>query len=137
MSGSIRMTCDPVSRRCPFPLFRQRPEGLLVLRPIVERGGIGIRAIGPDEGVHLWIERDLVEQRQIAQRTVQLAGQDGPKIYGLFCAVIELDAKCVWGNDLKSDHAVDWMAQHDPLLWRCYLFRNLLNEQLHVMLKLL
>ena len=79
------------------------------MRPVVERGGIEIRAVGPDQGMHLWIENDLVEQRQIAQGTVQLAGQDGLKVYGLFRAVIELDEERVWGDDIESDHAVSGM----------------------------
>jgi hypothetical protein len=49
-----------------------------VVRPIVQRRRIEVGALGPNEWVHLWINGDLIEQRQFRQGLERLARQYGP-----------------------------------------------------------
>jgi len=60
-----------------------------MLRPIVQGFWIEIGPVRPHQCMHLGIDADLIEQRQVAQRCVDLAGQDGPEVDDLLSCVVE------------------------------------------------
>jgi hypothetical protein len=60
-----------------------------VFGPIVQGRRVKICAIGLHQCLDLWIELDLIEERCIPERTIQLARKDGRKIDHLGCGVIE------------------------------------------------
>jgi hypothetical protein len=59
----------------------------------VKRRRVEVRAVGPHERVHLGVDSDLIEERQVTERSVEIAGQDRPKVNRLLGAVVKLDAK--------------------------------------------
>ncbi len=73
-------------------------------RPIVQGGGIEIRAIGPDQCVNLGIQHDLFKEVQVAQRPVELALEDGAEINFPAQAVVKTDLQGVWPEDGERLH---------------------------------
>ena len=65
-------------------------------------GGVEVRAVRPDQGLHLGIYAHLAKDRRIAQRAVQYSGEHGLEVDGLKRAVIELDTDCMRPNDLDA-----------------------------------
>src|SRR5207244_10628466 len=76
------------------PLPCATRERLAVARPVVQCGGVEVRAVRPDQGVHLGIDAHLAKNRRIAQRAVQCSGEHGLEVDSLRSAVIELDTEC-------------------------------------------
>lgn len=72
-----------------------------MLRPIVKRRGIEIRAIWPDQRVNLRVDADLIEGRQVPQRPEKLSGEDRSKIDELHGVVVESHPQRVGGVDLE------------------------------------
>jgi len=68
----------------------------------VQCGGVEVRAVRPDQGLHLGIYAHLAKDRRIAQRAVQYSGEHGLEVDGLRRAVIELDTDCMRPNDLDA-----------------------------------
>jgi hypothetical protein len=85
-------------------------HGRLVLRPVVQGGGIEIGAVRPHEGVHFAVERDGVELVKIAQRLVELPFQHRPEVYRADQAVVEFDPESIGPFDLERLHFVDGMS---------------------------
>src|SRR6266436_9311472 len=85
-------------------------ERLAVGRPVVQRGGVEVRAVRPDQGVHLGIDAHLAKNRRIAQRAVQCSGEHTLEVDSMRSAVIELDTGCMRPNDFDTMHAMDGMA---------------------------
>jgi hypothetical protein len=61
----------------------------------MERGGIEVGAVGPNESVDFRINSHLIEYGQISQRPKKLSGQYWPKVNHLLGVVIELDPQGV------------------------------------------
>src|SRR2546428_1502888 len=101
------------------PLGRPLPcatrERLAVGRPVVQCGGVEVRAVRPDQGLHLGIDAHLAKNRWIAQRVVQRSGEHRLEVDSLRSAVIKLDMEGIRPNDVDATHAVDGMA-HGPYL---------------------
>src|SRR5947199_4696912 len=97
------------------PLPCATRERLAVGRPVVQCGGVEIRAVRPYQGLHLGIDAHLAKNRWIAQRAVQRSGEHRLEVDSLRSAVIELDMECIRPNDVDATHAVDGMA-HGPYL---------------------
>ncbi len=85
-----------------------------MLGPIVECGGVEIRAIGPGESVHLGIERDLVEDREVAQESIQLPLKNRAKIDHPGESIGELDVQPVRPDDAKGGHLVKPFPRERP-----------------------
>ena len=93
-----------------LPTFRPLMQGQLVNGPIVQRGGIKIRAIRPHLGVHFWINSHLVENIEIVQRRIQFSGKHRLKIDCLSDSVVKAQSQPVRSDDLKFDNFVNRMA---------------------------
>ena len=68
---------------------------------------IEIRAVRPDEGVRIRVDRDLLEDAHIAKRAVQLPAQDRLKIDCSLCPVIEPNIQHERTDDGERDDAVE------------------------------
>ena len=75
-----------------MPLRGMRGQGLCVHRPIMERGRVEIRAVGPDQRMHIGIDPHLIKNHQIAQWAEQFPGKDRLKVDHLFRGIIKSDA---------------------------------------------
>src|SRR6266550_4161668 len=102
----VPMPLGPLGR--PLPCATR--ERLAVGRPVVQCGGVEVRAVRPDQGVHLGIYAHLAKDRRIAQRAVQCSGEHRFEVDSLRSAVIELDTECMRPNDFDTMHAMDGMA---------------------------
>jgi hypothetical protein len=60
-----------------------------VFRPVVERSGIEVCAIWPNQRMDLTIHLDLIEQGQILQGSEKLAAKNGLKVNDLFGFIIK------------------------------------------------
>ena len=67
----------------------------------MKRGRVEVRAVGPHERVHLRVDSNLIEERQVTERAIEFAGQDRPKVNRLLGAVVKLDAKDMRRDDLN------------------------------------
>jgi hypothetical protein len=67
----------------------------------MKRRRVEIRAVWPHERVHLGVDSDLIEERQVAERSVEFAGQNRPKVNRLLGAVVKLDAKDIRRDNLN------------------------------------
>jgi hypothetical protein len=85
-------------------------QRLLVVRPIMQRRGIKVCAVGPNERVHLRIDADSAEQHHIPERRIQFAGQDRLEVDGLGRSVLEVNPESVRRYDLETNHAMDGMV---------------------------
>src|ERR1017187_6422706 len=99
--------------RDPLPPPRQLPKRLLA----VQRSWIEIRPVRPHQCLDLRIDPHLIEQLQIAQRPIQLAGKNRPKIDRLFGAVLKTNTERVRTNNLEVPDAMNRMT-HNRLLQR-------------------
>ena len=79
--------------------------------PVVESGGIEIRAVRPYEGVYFGVDHDPFEDRDVTKRTVQITAQHGPKIDLLYCPVVELDIEDERFDDLERRDAIDGVVR--------------------------
>src|ERR1035438_4459879 len=52
-----------ISGRAEFPAFCQFDQRRRVGLPIVQRGWIKVRAVGPDDGAGFWINPNLIEKK--------------------------------------------------------------------------
>src|SRR5439155_8421996 len=95
--GAVRSILPFGSIGAPLPCPTR--EGLPMGRPVVQRGGVEIRAVRPNEGVHFGIDAHLLKDRRIAQWSVQRSGEHRLEVDGLGSAVIEPDPQ-----HLEADH---------------------------------
>ena len=72
-----------------------------MFRPVVKRSRIAIGAARPHKRVNLAIERNRVELREVTQRAVEFALENGPKIDCPDEPIPKLDAESVWPRDLE------------------------------------
>lgn len=56
-----------------FPMFRPLPESSLVNGPIVQDRRLEVSAVGPNQRVDFRVDLYLVEKREFAEGTIQLA----------------------------------------------------------------
>ena len=75
---------------------------------------IEVGAVRPNERVYLWIDPNLIEYGQIAERSEQFSGQGRLEINQLFRVVFESHAEREWCDYLERLHTVYIM--HDLLL---------------------
>ena len=80
-----------------------------MLRPIVERCRVEIRARRPDDSVHLRIEADLLEQAWIPQRSEQFARENWFKINRADQSIIESQAQRIRSDSLDFFNAINRM----------------------------
>ncbi len=79
-------------------------------RPSVQRGGIEIRTVGPNQRVHLGVQSDLFKQAQVAQRPVKLASKDGAEINFPAQAVVKSDLQGERPDNGKRLHSAKAMC---------------------------
>lgn len=76
-------------------------------RPIVQRRGIEVRAIRPDDGVNFGINSNLIEKFQITQRAVKLAAQNRLEVDHLLGFIFKLQLQRVRADNSCALHEVD------------------------------
>ena len=77
--------------------------------PVMQGCRIEIRAIWPDQRMHLGIEPDAIEHLKVAQRPIDFAQQNRAKVDALCRPVVKLNSQRVGGQDFKSDDPVNGM----------------------------
>ena len=87
---------DLCSGRCPLPGLRDK--GRLMGRPVMQHGGIEIRAIRPDKGRHFRVYADLLKDHQVLERAVQVSSENRAKINRLFGVIGKADTQRVRGQ---------------------------------------
>src|SRR5205823_5119062 len=97
------------SSRLRVPLSGARRQRLGVLGPVVQSRRIEIRAVRPDQRMHLGINLDFIKERQVSQWAIKRATQDRLEIYPLLAAVVELHQQSIWRNDTHTRDAVNKM----------------------------
>lgn len=97
-----------------LPMARKLAERLLLGGPFVKGGRIEIGSIRPHEGLGLGIDPHLVEQIEVAQRTVQFPRENGSKIDGLLGVVVEADTQRVWSNVFERPDSINRMTHNHP-----------------------
>lgn len=103
-------------RRCNSPAACAGPEFIDDERPVVERGGIEVRPIGPYERVDFRIEVNPSKEFRILKRPVQLASKYRREIDRLLRAVSEVDAQQVGTDALKRCHPMEWVGTHNSIV---------------------
>jgi hypothetical protein len=98
-------------------MLRQSSKSVLVARPVMQRGRVEIRSIGPSQCVCFGIDRDASKEEKIAERTIQFAYEDGAEIDRLLGRVIEADAESVRRDRLKGNNSVNRMSHTVSLQW--------------------
>jgi hypothetical protein len=81
-----------------------------MVRPIMQRRGVKVCAIWPNQRVHLGVNADLIEQPHVSERGIQFTGQDRLKVDGLNRSVVELNPQRIRHQDFEADYAMDGMA---------------------------
>jgi hypothetical protein len=59
----------------------------------------------------------LVEQSEIAQRAVQFARKNRPKVDCLFSVVVKANTERLWGNDLEGTDSINRMTHNHLFQW--------------------
>ena len=91
------------------PVPGSRREFLLDLGPVMQRRGIEIGAIRPHQGASFGVEGDLIERRQISQRSEERTPQNGLKINALLRPIGKPYAEHIRSHDVEPCHAVNGM----------------------------
>jgi len=79
-------------RRTEIPQFGPIGHGLGVRGPIMKRGRVEIRAIGPHQRMHFGIDPHLIEHRQLPQWPEKLAGEHQFEVDHLFGVILKPNA---------------------------------------------
>lgn len=80
--------------------------------PMVKDGRIKISVIGPDQGVNLGVETDLIEKIEVVQRAVIMAVQHRFKVDDPLLAVFKNDPHGVGGNDFEVSYINQKMVHY-------------------------
>jgi hypothetical protein len=75
----------------------------------VQRRGVEIGAVGPNERMHFLIDLDSIEYIKVATRTEQLARKHRSEIDDLFALIIERYEHDKVADDLKTTNSMDRM----------------------------
>ena len=94
-----------------LPTPCQISERLLIRRPFVKSRRIEVRAVRPYQCLDLWIDLHLIEQIEIPQGAIQLAGENRPKIDRLFGTVVKMNTESVRSDDLKGPYTINRVTQ--------------------------
>lgn len=78
-----------------FPLLRPAVYFLNILFPVIEKGRIKIRSVGPLNGVNFRINLNFLKEHFIAQLPIHLTPQDRLKVNCFFGSVIKSDADLI------------------------------------------
>lgn len=106
---------SPIGRRDPrlavrgFPGSRPLGHRRECLWPVVEGGRIKVRAIGPDEGVNLWVQPNLLEDLRVTQWPEQRSGQHWLEVDISHHDVAERDSQPIRTDHLEVCDAVECM----------------------------
>lgn len=93
-AGRARIARSALRRHGSFrPCFSKSREFRPPRLPIVKRRGLEVGAVRPDQGTALLVEQDAIEVFGVAERTEDLAVEDGTKIDHLTGPILELDAE--------------------------------------------
>ncbi len=103
-------------RLAPAPMPGRCSKRRLVLRPVVERGWVEIRAGRPDNRVNFRVKGNPGEQIGIAQRSAQLARQQRLEINGAGRAVVETQAQRIRADALHGLNPANAMTYRVILL---------------------
>ena len=72
----------------------------------MKRGRIKVGIIWPHEGVHFWIQTDLIEKLLISERSVQRSSQHRLKINFADKAIAKRHTQAIRTNNVKACDAV-------------------------------
>ena len=76
----------------------------------MQRRGIKVCPVRPNQCVHLGVNADLVEQSHVSKRGIQFTGQDRFEVDELRRSVVELNPQDVRRQNLETDYAMDRMT---------------------------
>ena len=88
----------------------------IVIRPIMECGGVEIGSAWPNDRVDFWIERDLGKDLRITKGPIKLPLKNGFKINRSGQTVVEAQTQRIWRNDVERSDAEDGMFHDANLL---------------------
>jgi hypothetical protein len=109
-SKFVEWLCKVTRRVAHTPVLGSLTQRLLVVRPITQRRGIKVSAVGPNPRAHLKIDADSVEQHHISERRILFTGQDRLEVDGLSRSVLEVDPQSAGRHNLEINYAMDGMA---------------------------
>src|SRR5207302_7239509 len=104
---------SPHVARTGLPALHEFSEGLSMCRPIVESGRVEIGPVWPHQRLDLGINPNLIEEPQIAERAVQLTGQNGTEIDDLLGLILESNPQRVVRDRLKGADLMYRMSHID------------------------
>jgi len=108
-NSTRRHTTKQVSCRDTLPPPRHLLEGRPLRRPVVQSSRIEIRAVRPNQSLHLGINRHLIKHLKIAKGPVHLPHQYWKKIDRLLRPVFETNAQSISADNQKRTHAMNRM----------------------------
>lgn len=100
------------SSRAKFPAIRQFNKFGRVRRPVVQGGGVKIRAVRPDDGADFRVNANLAEKNRVAQRTEKLPAQNRLEVDGLRRAVFKLQVQRMRRDHRDAGYEMDVMHLH-------------------------
>ncbi len=83
----LAIVCPPINRTKPSPILRRRQR--------LDRRGIEVGAVRPDERVSHGTELDLSEDPWVSERAIHLARQYAFEVDALVCAIVKLHLNAV------------------------------------------
>ena len=98
----------PASR----PYLGSRGEFGTDARPIMKRGWIEIRSVGPNQRAGFHIQDNCIERRKVLKRAEHGAVQHRPKVDVLLDPVVERHREPVRPDYLEPGDAIDGMGHH-------------------------
>src|SRR2546427_5965100 len=78
-----------------LPVLGKLSQSLFMQGPVVQRGRIEVRSVGPDQRLDFPIDPNLVKQFHVTQGAVQLACENRAKIDRLLGSVVKANAQRV------------------------------------------
>jgi len=89
------------------PFLGQVSHGIGVAWPVMEKSGVEVCAVWPDDGVDFRVHECAAEELWITERTVQLSGEDRLEVDLLLGLVFEPDSDRVVPQDLDLFDAMN------------------------------
>ena len=93
-----------------FPSLGRSGKSIFVQWPVVEDRRIEVRAVRPDNGPNLRVERDAGEDKRVAERTVKFPFKHIGKINDCLDHVLKAKTKSIGRDALESGNPVDGMS---------------------------
>lgn len=83
----------------------------------MQGGRIEVHSVRPHQRLHLGIDPHLVEQFELAQRALQFARENRPKVDCLFSVVVKTNTEGVWSDYLEAPDSINRMTHNHLFQW--------------------